>query len=63
MAVEMSDAEKLARAVLMFYQGGAWGDNDRETWVMLTGSEDVTTRTIGNLARRVRAQEEMRVRS
>jgi hypothetical protein len=60
MPVEMSDAEKLARAVLMFYQGGAWGDNDRETWVMLTGSEDVTTRTIGNLARRVRAQEEMR---
>ena len=60
MAVEMSDAEKLARAVLMFYQGVAWSQNDRETWLMLTGEEEVTTRTIGNLARRVRAQEENR---
>lgn len=63
MAVEMSDAEKLARAVLMFYAGTAWGDNERETWLMLTGSDEATTRTLGNLARRVRAQEEMRVRS
>jgi hypothetical protein len=60
MAVEMSDAEKLARAVLMFYQGVTWGENERETWLMLTGSEEATTRTLGNLARKVRAQEEMR---
>lgn len=58
MPVEMSDAEKLARAVLLFFEGGPWTEDYRETWKLLTGSDVATTRSLGELARKVRAQEE-----
>ena len=58
MTFEISDAEKLARAVLLFYRDGPWTTCDRETWEQLTGSDDATTRTLCDLARRVRADEE-----
>lgn len=44
----------------MYFQGGAWTQDDRENWKMLTGSDESTTRVLGNLARKVRTQEENR---
>jgi hypothetical protein len=54
----ISDAEKLARAVLLFHRGGEWTPYDREMWVVLTGQSDATTKTLCDLARKVRAAEE-----
>ena len=54
----LSDAERLARAVLLFHRGGTWTADDAEIWQALTGSTDATTRTLCELARRVRRQEE-----
>lgn len=54
----MSNAERLARAVLLFHHGSPWTADDAEMWVTLTGSQDATTRTLCNLARRVRREEE-----
>jgi hypothetical protein len=53
----MSEGEKLARAVLLFFRGGHWSACDREVWQALTGSEDATTRALCDLARRVQAAE------
>jgi hypothetical protein len=56
----MTGAEKLARAVLLFHRGdGEWTAWDREVWKELTGSDDATTRTLCDLARKVRAVEEI----
>lgn len=46
-------AEALARAVLMFYQGGPWTLDDRAKWHQVTGSPEATTKVLGDLARRV----------
>jgi hypothetical protein len=54
----ISDAEKLARAVLMFYRGGPWTVWDSEVWFELTGSTESSTRTLSDFARKVLRQEE-----
>jgi len=54
----MSDAERLAKAVLLFHRGGPWFDRDRELWSALTGEREATTKVLCDLARRIRATEE-----
>lgn len=58
MTVNISDAEKLARAVLLWFDPGAWGDRNRDVWRELTGTDDATTKTLCDLARKVRSAEE-----
>jgi len=58
MPVELTDAEKLARAVLLFHKAAPWMKSDDEIWVALTGSDQVTTKVLCDLARKVRQQEE-----
>lgn len=57
--IEISDAERLARAVLLWHRGGPWSAEDREMWRHYTGSDDATTKVLCDLARRVRAAEEV----
>jgi hypothetical protein len=54
----MTDTQRLAAAVLLFYKGGLWTDEDRAHWHFLTGSEEATTRTLCNLARAVQRRDE-----
>jgi hypothetical protein len=54
---EISNAERLARAVLLFHDSAEWTDQQREVWTALTGEHDATTRVLCDLARRVRNQE------
>ena len=54
----LSDAERLARAVLLFHRGAPWTDHDREVWQALTGESEATTRVLCELARAVRHREE-----
>lgn len=49
----ITDAERLARAVLLFFWGGRWDLDDQARWKTLTGTNDATTRTLGDLARTV----------
>jgi hypothetical protein len=56
----ISDAERLARAVLLFHRGGPWSDWDREVWRALTGADEATTRALCDLARTVELEEETR---
>ena len=46
-------AARLARAVLLFLRGGPWTREDHENWVALTGSPLATTKTLGDMARRM----------
>lgn len=57
---KISDAEKLARAVLLFWQGGAWSEEQQTLWEACTGTANTTTRALCDLARKVRSQEEAR---
>jgi hypothetical protein len=50
---EISDAERLARAVLLFHRGGPWRGVDRNEWAMLTDNEEATTTVLCDLARRI----------
>lgn len=52
----MTPVERLARAVLLFHRGGAWTGMDRNEWVMLTSSDEATTRVLCDLARRLLAE-------
>lgn len=54
----ISSAERLARAVLMFFESGDWSNDKRELWLAITGKDDATSRTLGDLARQVRDEEE-----
>lgn len=54
----ISSAERLARAVLMFFEPGDWSRDKRELWLAITGTDNATSRTLGDLARTVRAEEE-----
>jgi hypothetical protein len=54
---KLSDAERLARAVLLFHKV-EWHDWDRQVWFALTGSHDATTRILCDLAREIRSREE-----
>jgi hypothetical protein len=49
----MTDAERLARAVLLFHRGGPWTAEDAATWRSVAGSEDASTRALCDLARRL----------
>lgn len=55
---KMTDAERLARAVLLFHRGGEWTAWDTEVWSLLTGSSEATTKILCNFARRVLQKEE-----
>ena len=55
---KLSDAERLARAVLLFHRGGGWIQSDSEMWLILTGVREATTKTLCDLARQVRKTEE-----
>lgn len=54
----ISNAERLARAVLLFHHGGEWTKADQQIWHALTGSHDATSRVLCDLARQVRSEEE-----
>lgn len=54
----ISNAERLARAVLLFHHGGEWTHSDAEVWHALTGTHQATTKVLCDLARRVRSEEE-----
>jgi hypothetical protein len=47
----MTDAERLARAVLLFHRGGPWTAEDRAAWRSLTDSDEATTRALCDVAR------------
>ncbi len=55
---QLDQAERLARAVLLFHRGGPWGDEEREAWKALTGCDEATTRVLCDLARQVRQRAE-----
>lgn len=49
----MSDAERLARAVLLFFSSTPWTIEKQREWQMLTGTLDgnATSKTLCDLAR------------
>src|SRR4051812_6599472 len=49
--VPLSEAERMALAVLMFHRGGDWTDGARAEWLALTGYDECTTVTLCNVAR------------
>jgi hypothetical protein len=51
-----SNAERLARAVLLFY-APTWNDGKRRLWGTLTRTDEATPRTLCRLARRILAEE------
>lgn len=55
---QLAKAERLARAVLMFFEPGDWSREKREVWIAMTGKEDATSKVLGDLAREVRDEEE-----
>jgi hypothetical protein len=52
----MTEGEKLARMVLMFYAPGPWSAAQKEAWSLCAGNEEVTTRSLGNKARQIIAE-------
>jgi hypothetical protein len=44
---------RFAKAVLLFFRGGAWTVSDHREWLALTGEPLCTTRALGDMARRV----------
>ena len=53
----MTPLERLGRAVLLFHRGGPWTGTERNEWVMLTDTEDATTKALCDLARRLLAED------
>ena len=56
----MTGNERLARAVLLFFRGGPWSDNDRAVWETMTGYPTPTAATLCEFAREVLSDERMR---
>ena len=56
----MSGNERLARAVLLFFRGGPWTDDDRAVWETMTGYPTPTAATLCEFAREVLSDERMR---
>lgn len=54
----MTPADRLARCVLLFYLPETWDGDKRKEWALLTGDRDVTTKTLGDLARELLARKE-----
>ncbi len=59
----MTEHEKLARALLLFHDGGTWGQAKKDLWRYLTGSDDATPRALCDLARKVIADAESKQRA
>jgi len=55
---QISNAERLARAVLLFHRGGSWTAADRKTWKDLTGEDETSTKSLCDFARKIRKAEE-----
>jgi hypothetical protein len=49
----MTDGEKLAIAVLLFYAQGPWDESKRDKWRAVMGHDDANTKAMGNLARKI----------
>lgn len=49
----MTDAERLARAVLLFHSESPWTPEKQATWRQLTGEPECTTVKLCNLARKI----------
>ena len=56
----MTGNERLARAVLLFFRGGPWTDDDRAVWESMTGYPTPTAATLCEFAREVLSDERMR---
>jgi hypothetical protein len=55
--VNISNAEKLARMIIMFYRPKLT-DDDRRLWHEMCGNRDITTKVLGDMARVVLKEEE-----
>jgi hypothetical protein len=53
----LSDAERLARAVVLFFKGTAWTPQDTENWTALTGMKECSNRALCNFARLIERKE------
>ena len=47
----MTDLERLASAVILFYRYQWWTTETRKQWKELTGTDEITTFTLVNLAK------------
>jgi hypothetical protein len=54
---QLSTAERLARAVLLFHSP-TWNEDKRRLWHALTGEQETTARSFCDFASRIRADEE-----
>lgn len=54
----MTDAEKLARAIILFTRGGAWSSADHDNWRTYTGTPLALVRNLTLLAEKVIANEQ-----
>lgn len=52
-----SDAERLARAVLLFHKGPPWDRQDQENWNAVTGTLECSSKNLCDLARYVALRE------
>jgi hypothetical protein len=57
---KLTSAERLARAVLLFFDPGEWTREKREQWLAVTGNDECVSKVLGDLARQVRDEEERR---
>ena len=55
---QLSNAERLARAVLLLHRGGPWTTADREIWKAITGQDEASTKSLCDFARKIRKAEE-----
>lgn len=56
--VRMSDAEKLARGVLLYFDASPWTADKQEQWHLVTGTDEANSKNLCDMARRVRQREE-----
>src|SRR5205823_5999130 len=49
----LAPGDRLARALLLFYDAGTWNARAQREWKALTGLDDATTKDLGDLARSV----------
>jgi hypothetical protein len=54
----MTEAEKLARMVLLFYSASPWSSQAATDWKACAGNREVTTRAVADQARKVLAEAE-----
>jgi hypothetical protein len=53
---KISSAERLARAVLLFFSCGPWTAEKAAEWEATTGRAEATSKVLGDLARRVQTE-------